>query len=489
MGNSTKRLFLSLAMLLTVFFQESHQGKHERRLLDTLFVDRAHNVLERPVANEKDVLNVTFSLTLQQILDVDEKNQIIHTNIWLDMTWTDYTFIWNEAEFGNISAIRIPAGKLWKPDVLLYNSASEAFDGTYHTNVVIYSSGYMNWIPPGMFGSSCHIDITWFPFDMQFCKLKFGTWSYDGSQVDLVLKSEKGDISSFIKNGEWDLLGVTAKRNEIYYDCCPDTPYVDVTYTINIKRRTLYYGFNLIIPCVLLSLLAILTFMLPPDAGEKVSLAVTIMLSLTVFLMIVADVLPPTSDAVPLIVIYFGMILALCSMSVVFSVLVLSYHHRADDTHDMPSWVKYGICEWLAWILFVSRPGKDLSRKAILQRQKLRKMEEKQRNSPSLLANVAEVDDYHRNGLMGVKVDRDTRSKEHFSSDSHACSTRNELRNIYKELKVITDKMKDDDSSSVVSSDWKFAAHVIDRLCLITFSAAIVICTLVVLASTPHGIM
>ena len=64
---------------------------------------------------------------------------------------------------------------------------------------------------------------------------------------------------------------VPASRNVLSYDCCPET-YVDVTYTVYIRRLTLYYGFNLIVPCVLISSMALLTFTLPPDAGEKISL-------------------------------------------------------------------------------------------------------------------------------------------------------------------------------------------------------------------------
>ena len=62
-----------------------------------------------------------------------------------------------------------------------------------------------------------------------------------------------------------------AKRNEYKYECCPD-PYYDVTFTIWTRRRTLYYGFNLIIPCLLIALMALLDFILPPDAGEKLTL-------------------------------------------------------------------------------------------------------------------------------------------------------------------------------------------------------------------------
>jgi len=66
-------------------------------------------------------------------------------------------------------------------------------------------------------------------------------------------------------------LGVPGMRNEVFYDCCPE-PYLDVTFIIKIRRRTLYYFFNLIVPCVLIASMAVLGFTLPPDSGEKLSL-------------------------------------------------------------------------------------------------------------------------------------------------------------------------------------------------------------------------
>ena len=65
-------------------------------------------------------------------------------------------------------------------------------------------------------------------------------------------------------------------RSVKYYDCCPE-PYVDVKFFLVIRRRTLYYAFNLIIPSLLISMMTVLGFTLPPDAGEKITLgAVTV---------------------------------------------------------------------------------------------------------------------------------------------------------------------------------------------------------------------
>lgn len=59
----------------------------------------------------------------------------------------------------------------------------------------------------GIFKSTCYIDIRWFPFDVQRCELKFGSWTYGGRSLDLQML--EADITGYIPNGEWDLVGKT----------------------------------------------------------------------------------------------------------------------------------------------------------------------------------------------------------------------------------------------------------------------------------------
>lgn len=89
-------------------------------------------------------------------------------------------------------------------------------------------------------------------------------------------------------------------RNEKFYTCC-DEPYLDITFNITMRRKTLFYTVNLIIPCMGISFLTVLVFYLPSDSGEKVSLSISILLSLTVFFLLLAEIIPPTSLVVPLL--------------------------------------------------------------------------------------------------------------------------------------------------------------------------------------------
>ncbi|XP_059080778.1 neuronal acetylcholine receptor subunit alpha-7-like isoform X6 [Tigriopus californicus] len=538
MSNLAKMLntaMITSILLLGTVPQGVRSGPNERRLINDLL--EKYNNLERPVYNESEALKLAFGLTLQQIIDVDEKNQLLTTNIWLNLDWKDVNMVWNKSEYGNIEDIRMPPQKLWKPDVLMYNSADEAFDGTYQTNVVVNSNGSCTYIPPGIFKSTCKIDITWFPFDDQDCEMKFGSWTYNGFKLDLQLNGEEGDTSTYVMNGEWSLLGVPGQRNEVFYDCCPE-PYLDVTFTIKIRRRTLYYFFNLIVPCVLIASMAVLGFTLPPDSGEKLSLGVTVLLSLTVFQQNVSEAMPITSLQVPLLGTYFNCIMFMVASSVVTTIMILNYHHRLADTHEMPNWVRCVFLQWIPWMLRMGRPGEKITRKTIMMQNKMKELDLKERSSKSLLANVLDMDDdfrpsstlphshihphhpshTHPAGPMGPMGNTPTPGSGGFmrvtsglppsstddgmvggngtvgggvgsSLNSFPPGVHRELSLILKELRVITDKIRDDEDTAAIENDWKFAAMVLDRLCLIIFTFFTIAATIAVLLSAPHIIV
>ena len=147
-------------------------------------------------------------------------------------------------------------------------------------------------------------------------------------------------MDDYQANGEWDLIGkhdvynlyfVSFKNSPYYfsdaisfrksvkYECCEEK-YVFVIFSVHIQRRTLYFIFNLIFPCVAISLMATLGFALPPDSGEKIGLGnnidvkiiikltykftlteITTLLSIVMFLQLLTGIIPESSIAVPTI--------------------------------------------------------------------------------------------------------------------------------------------------------------------------------------------
>ncbi|XP_060937511.1 neuronal acetylcholine receptor subunit alpha-7-like [Limanda limanda] len=339
-------------LMLVTLLRVSVQGPHQRFLLRELLRD--YNPMERPVANDSQTLTVHFSFTLMQVMDVDEKNQILTTNAWLQMQWYDHYLQWNQSEYPGVKNLRFTSDQIWTPDILLYNSAHDKFDATFKTNVLVNSSGFCEYLPPGIFVSTCNVDVRWFPFDIQRCELKFGSWTFDGWLLDIQMK--EADVSGYQRNGEWDLVEVPGGRHEVFYDCCAE-PYPDITFVVTLRRRTLFYALNLLLPCVLLSSMTLVSFLLPANSGEKISLGITVLLSLTVFMLMVAEIMPATSDSVPLIGQYFASTMVIVGMSVVATVMVLSFHHHSPNSGQMPRWVHLVLLQWVPWFLRMKRPG------------------------------------------------------------------------------------------------------------------------------------
>ncbi|CAF1534377.1 unnamed protein product [Adineta steineri] len=308
-----------------------------RTLLNAIVYDKS----VRPALHHLDVTNVSFDLSLAQLIDVDEKNQIITTNQWLTMKWPDPKLKWNPAHWDNVKLLHIKYDKVWLPDIVLYNVNADnlASLSQISTNVMVSSEGIVTWLSTGIFRSSCSIDVRYFPFDEQNCTLKFASWTYDSARIELSANSLTGDLSNFMENSEWEIVRLHVKKNVVKYSCCPET-FPDLTYTIQMRRRPLFYVFNMILPCFLITTVAFLGFCVPSDSGEKVSIGVTTLLSMTVFLMLVADSMPPNSDSLPLIGVYYFSAIIIVSIATAMSVASLNvYHHGKHYLQPVPKWI------------------------------------------------------------------------------------------------------------------------------------------------------
>uniref|UniRef100_A0A7N8X384 Neuronal acetylcholine receptor subunit alpha-7-like n=1 Tax=Mastacembelus armatus TaxID=205130 RepID=A0A7N8X384_9TELE len=461
------------------------QGPHQRFLLRELL--KEYNPMERPVANDSQTLTVQFSFILMQVMDVDEKNQILTTNAWLQMQWYDHYLQWNQSEYPGVKNLRFTPTQIWTPDILLYNSAHDKFDATFKTNVLVNSSGFCEYLPPGIFISTCNVDVRWFPFDIQRCELKFGSWTFDGLLLDIQMK--EADVSGYMLNGEWDLLEVPGDRHEVFYDCCAE-PYPDVTFVVTLRRRTLFYALNLLIPCVLLSSMTLLVFLLPANSGEKISLGITVLLSLTVFMLMVAEIMPATSDSVPLIGQYFASTMVIVGMSVVATVIVLQFHHHNPNSGHMPRWVHLVLLQWVPWFLRMKRPseGADptFSSSQADSQSKTLSSPSNTTTTTTIPTPVASNFPQNLNSLQATLTQLQTLSHPLLHSVTRAVAVGNQLQALLVEVQFLVERVREQDRQLSLVEQWQFAAAVIDRLCLVGFSVFNIICTIAILMAAPN---
>ncbi|CAL1586371.1 unnamed protein product [Knipowitschia caucasica] len=373
------RATLFLFMAVTVLSQEKSHSHAEDDLFKRLFA--GYNKWSRPVPNISDVVIVKFGLSIAQLIDVDEKNQMMTTNVWLKQEWNDYKLRWRPSDYDNVTSIRVPSELIWVPDIVLYNNADGEFAVTHMTKAHLFYTGKVRWVPPAIYKSSCSIDVTFFPFDQQNCKMKFGSWTYDKAKIDLEKIENTVDLNNYWESGEWAIINAVGTYNTKKYDCCHEI-YPDITYFFIIRRLPLFYTINLIIPCLLISCLTVLVFYLPSDCGEKITLCISVLLSLTVFLLLITEIIPSTSLVIPLIGEYLLFTMIFVTLSIVITVFVLNVHHRSPSTHKMPRWVHSVFLDLIPRWLFMRRPAPDGRRRRLLLLQQEAAAERRQCKIP-----------------------------------------------------------------------------------------------------------
>ena len=280
---------------------------------------------------------------------------------------------------------------------------------------------------------------------------------------------------------------VPAERNVRKYTCCPQT-YPDITFLIILRRKTLFYTVNLIIPCVGISFLTVLTFYLPSDSGEKVALCISILLSLTVFFLLLAELIPPTSLVVPLIGKYLLFTMILVTLSIVVTVVVLNIHFRSPLTHQMPPWVRRVFLHVLPKLLWMRRPKSidpvHYHISSVQQQTRLKSSHRSRTTNNNFTVPLFSSSPYQirktKNCLLddydlehdGLEMYEENRSRKTSEYSTEPSLYPHEIKKAFDGLKRIATHMRQEDEEKKIKEEWKYVALVIDRLFLYVFTTA-----------------
>uniref|UniRef100_A0A915Q3K1 Neurotransmitter-gated ion-channel transmembrane domain-containing protein n=1 Tax=Setaria digitata TaxID=48799 RepID=A0A915Q3K1_9BILA len=214
---------------------------------------------------------------------------------------------------------------------------------------------------------------------------------------------------------------------------------------------------------------------------------------------------PPTSEAVPLLGIFFSCCMIVVTASTVFTVYVLNLHYRTSETHEMGTLTKTLLLYWLPYLLRINRPGVNLSWKAL---PPLFPCTKPTTHSESLIRNIKEAESSSRSNSLDVErrvcqymsgisngksplstaINGPILGQTNSSIDIGQQATLLILHRIYQELKVITKRMMDAEKDDAKANNWKFAAIVVDRLCLYVFTVFIIASSCGILLSAPYFI-
>ncbi|XP_071785863.1 neuronal acetylcholine receptor subunit alpha-7-like [Asterias amurensis] len=314
---------------------EESEGLREVELFRTLLNESAYPEHSRPSKNPSIPTVVKFGLELNAVIDMDEPSQVIKTQVSIILSWTDSYLTWDQDYYG-VPEVRIPSSKMWMPDITLLNSADSANFMLENRLVRVKPSGETEWRAFVVLTSFCKINFSFFPYDEQTCLLRFRAWTYTIEHVIFALGSEF-NADDAEEHGEWHIVNMERNITETIED---HGNFSDITVAISLSRRPQFYVMNIIVPCLIIYCLTLFSFCLPCDSGEKIGLGITILLSLTVFMLISADMMPPTSDNFPLIGQFYTSTMVLVAASVGMSVMVLNFNHRPPSARRAPAWMR-----------------------------------------------------------------------------------------------------------------------------------------------------
>ena len=161
----------------------------------------------------------------------------------------------------------------------------------------------------------CPMNLKYFPFDKHICQIDFmqtprlGVNVTTGNYIHYVRKGivfQKAAIETnvqfLVENGEWELESLKLDTNlRITNIEGVVITYPIYTVTFELRRKPSFYVMILMLPSILVSLISVIGFLLPSESGEKVSLQLTALLSYSLVLLVIVDIIPPVGGNFPLI--------------------------------------------------------------------------------------------------------------------------------------------------------------------------------------------
>ncbi|XP_027145255.1 LOW QUALITY PROTEIN: 5-hydroxytryptamine receptor 3A-like [Larimichthys crocea] len=344
--------------------------------------------LTRPVKNYKQPTEVTLDVLLYGILDVHEKDQKLVSYVWIDMWWKNEFIAWDPEEFCGIKSFSFPAEFLWKPDITIHEM-TEKDKGPRSPYLIVENTGDVVLTDDQVLSTTCSMHVHKFPFDIQSCSLTFKSIVHTVNEILLVKYHDSKKTTEFTHQliqtqYEWLFIDmrvtntcinqfdfqqstivytvsflsalcttVDVSRLEqiilllqpVYLSTCscfslafvkcqgqpPDT---DIISQITMGRKSALYIVNFLLPVMFFLILDLASFLISDSGGEKVGFKITLLLAVTVLQLILNEILPASSNTIPLISLYCVGIFGLMMLSLLETILVLYLSNKDAASQD-----------------------------------------------------------------------------------------------------------------------------------------------------------
>ncbi|OWF45660.1 Neuronal acetylcholine receptor subunit alpha-10 [Mizuhopecten yessoensis] len=324
-------LFLLFTVFLCSNIVDTTTMGFSKLLLQDLFQNYSKDI--RPVEDQSKAVTVNMDLDVVSINDFDEVAGTISVVIILYISWTDESLVWNSTSYGNTTELTFTQKKIWLPKMFLCNPADLFLPiSSKHFKVKVTSNGNVFWLPGALLKATCTPDVSSFPFDQQTCTLSVSPWGYSSKEVNLNIPSQTVFFTYFYKNTEWDVIGSATTRWSGSFDIA--------YYYITIKRRHMNFLVSVVIPIIMLAFVNPFVFILPFDSGERASYSITVLLAFTVYMTVVSDRMPASSEPMSFISYYLLSLVGISVVIVTMNIFQMRTYSKHDTDEPVPAWLR-----------------------------------------------------------------------------------------------------------------------------------------------------
>ena len=283
---------LNLFIFLNVWSPSQMYTFSDEVSLQTMIFPASYDRYIRPGENRSTPLQVNVTFYFKSIKEFDESISKFSITGALSVDWVDHRLTWDPNTYGgDLYSIVVPQKKVWVPflvNMLMYDAIAEI--GHNDMNLRIENDGLVSWVVPNLFESTCDADLSYYPFDTQTCILRFYLPGFTPLEVLFKTPKQTMDMSEYSDNALWQVtetkLHTTTNNLQLQ----------EVVMSVKMKRRPVYYISSLILPVAFLSFLQLVVFWMPPECGERVGFATTVLLAVAVYLTLIQEKLPEGSE-------------------------------------------------------------------------------------------------------------------------------------------------------------------------------------------------
>ncbi|CAF0788447.1 unnamed protein product [Adineta steineri] len=321
----------------------------EQTLITTLLSDYNKNI--RPDTQ----VSVDVSASLQQIVAIDEKQQIMTTSSFISQTWFDYRLSWTPNDTNNnISVLMLPVKTLWIPDTMILNSADASGYLTVsdYSLASVYYTGQVYMILPALtIRTRCNLYVKKFPFDQQICSINITSWSQGSNRI---LYTENSsllvDTSGYSEHPVWEMNAIGIVVLEASDRAPFEDTYNDViSIQLYLQRKPLFFIVNGIFACWILNFVTLLSYAL--SFATQISLCMVCFMTYSVYSLNFSNLFPQQSEYLMMITLYF--LLSIC-WTLISMAWFLIYNYIVTKGEMVKS--LYNFCGYLQRIFFCCFP-------------------------------------------------------------------------------------------------------------------------------------